>query len=166
MHKSFVCVYGLSSSCTIYTITTQTSILKEMGSLMAGWDSPLRDLESARNRSLTKEDISAFWRLKKMEEEELFFLKASYRLSKEDNKKVVSQGSEPHPLSLDVNEEESMEPLLKKHGWWISSKWAFLNEPPKISWKASYNYVAQFHVARKHIDHDFNLSQVTDGIRA
>lgn len=46
-------------------------------------------LTVARNRSLTKEDISAFWRLKKIEEEELFFLKASYRLSKEDNKVCI-----------------------------------------------------------------------------
>ncbi|KAI3777447.1 hypothetical protein L1987_47247 [Smallanthus sonchifolius] len=51
-----------------------------------------------------------------------------------------------------VKEEESAEPPLKKHGWWICSKWAFLNEPPKRSWETSYNYVAQFHIARKHID--------------
>lgn len=31
----------------------------------------------------------------------------------------MSQGSEPHPTSLDVNEEENMEPLLKKHGWFV-----------------------------------------------
>lgn len=42
-----------------------------------------------RNWSLTKEEIASFWRLKKMEEEELFFLKASYRFSKED--KVYSE---------------------------------------------------------------------------
>ncbi|KAI3521971.1 hypothetical protein L1887_11448 [Cichorium endivia] len=133
-----------------------------MGSLMSGWDSPLRDLESAKNRSLTKEEISAFWRLKKMEEEELFFLKASYRLSKED-KEVVYHGCENLPPSLVAKEKESMEPLLKKHGWWISSKWAFLNEPPKVPMEASYSYVAQFHIARKHID-DLNLHRIADGI--
>ncbi|KAL4584299.1 hypothetical protein LXL04_008895 [Taraxacum kok-saghyz] len=132
-----------------------------MGSLMSGWDSPLRDFETARNRSLTKEEISAFWRLKKMEEEELFFLKASYRLSKDD-KKIMYDGSGLLPVSLVAKEEENMEPLLKKHGWWISSKWAFLNEPPKVRKEASYNYIAQFQVARKHIV-DFNLP-IADGI--
>ncbi|KVI06551.1 hypothetical protein Ccrd_015103 [Cynara cardunculus var. scolymus] len=85
-----------------------------MGSLMAGWDSPIHGFKAERNRSLTKEEIAAFWRLKKIEEEELFFLKASYRLSKED-KKVVYDDSEPHRPSL-IAEEERMEPLLKKHG--------------------------------------------------
>nr|XP_043618356.1 uncharacterized protein LOC122590091 [Erigeron canadensis] len=138
-----------------------------MGSLMPGWSSPVHSLESERNnRSLTKEEIAEFWRLKKMEEEELFFLKASYRLSKEDQK-VVFDGSEliPHPSLNDVQEEHSTEPLLKKHGWWISSKWAFLNEPPKRSCEASYSYVAQFHIARKHID-SFKLHPTADGITA
>ncbi|PWA78297.1 hypothetical protein CTI12_AA216390 [Artemisia annua] len=105
-----------------------------MGSLMSGWKSPAHDLKYERNRSLTKEEIDAFWRLKKIEEEELFFLKASYRLSKED--KV-----------------------------WISSKWAFLNEPPKKSSESSYNYVAQFHVACKHLN-NFNHHPATNGITA
>ncbi|XP_022016355.1 uncharacterized protein LOC110915914 [Helianthus annuus] len=128
-----------------------------MGSLMAGWGSHVHDLQYERNRSLTKEEIASFWRLKKMEEEELFFLKASHRLSKEDK-------SEPLSPSL-VKEEDSMEPLLKKHGWWISSKWAFLNEPPNMSWKATSNYVAQFHIATKHID-TFDLQPASKGITA
>ncbi|KAJ0436637.1 hypothetical protein HanRHA438_Chr16g0739821 [Helianthus annuus] len=128
-----------------------------MGSLMAGWGSHVHDLQYERNRSLTKEEIASFWRLKKMEEEELFFLKASHRLSKEDK-------SEPFSTSL-VKEEDSMEPLLKKHGWWISSKWAFLNEPPNMSWKGSSSYVAQFHIATKHID-TFDLQPASKGITA
>ncbi|KAI3777446.1 hypothetical protein L1987_47246 [Smallanthus sonchifolius] len=82
-----------------------------MGSLMAGWRSHVHHLQSERNRSLTKEEIASFWRSKKIEEEERFFLKASYKLSKEDKRDVDDV----------VREEESMEPLLKKHGWWISS---------------------------------------------
>nr|GEU34821.1 hypothetical protein [Tanacetum cinerariifolium] len=135
-----------------------------MGSLMSGWKSPAYDLKYERNKSLTKEEIDAFWRLKKIEEEELFFLKASYRLSKED-KKVICDESDTLAQRLVVKEEENMEPLLKKHGWWISSKWAFLNEPPKSSSQASYNYVAQFHVACKHID-NFNHHPATNGITA
>ncbi|XP_071712606.1 uncharacterized protein [Rutidosis leptorrhynchoides] len=127
---------------------------------MAGWDSPISDHKSGRNKSLTKEEIANFWRLKKIEEEELFFLKASYRHSKKD-KTTVYDGSETLPLSL--QEEENTEPLIKKHGWWISSKWAFLNEPPKSSWKGSYNYVAQFHIAHKQID-NYNLQIAIEGI--
>ena len=37
-----------------------------------------------RNRSLTKEELAEFWRSKKIEENELLFVKASYRPSKED----------------------------------------------------------------------------------
>ncbi|KAF5759061.1 hypothetical protein HanXRQr2_Chr16g0736751 [Helianthus annuus] len=119
-----------------------------MGSLMAGWNSHVRHLQLERNRSLTKEEIARFWRSKKIKEEELFFLKASYRHSKEDKR----DESELLPPSLLVREEEIVEPTLKKHGWWICSKCAFLNEPPYMSWETSYNYVAQFHIARKHID--------------
>ncbi|MFS7966432.1 hypothetical protein Hanom_Chr09g00773661 [Helianthus anomalus] len=103
-----------------------------MGSLMAGWNSHVRHLQSERNRSLTKEEIARFWRSKKIKEEELFFLKASYRHSKEDKR----DGSEPLPPSLLVR-EEIVEPTLKKHGWWICSKCAFLNEPPKMSSETS-----------------------------
>ncbi|KAL8217662.1 hypothetical protein R6Q57_021035 [Mikania cordata] len=62
-----------------------------MGSLMAGWDSNVCHLgkSAERNRSLTKEEIASFWRLKKIQEEQLFFLKASYRLSKEDKVDVT-----------------------------------------------------------------------------
>ncbi|KAI7731286.1 hypothetical protein M8C21_002562 [Ambrosia artemisiifolia] len=130
-----------------------------MGSLMAGWGSHVHDLQYERNKSLTKEEIASFWRSKKIKEEELFFLKASHRLSKED-KIDVDDGNEPL-----VKEEDSMEPLLKKHGWWISSKWAFLNEPPNMSWKTPSNYVAQFHIARKHID-SFDLQPAAKGITA
>ncbi|XP_076883293.1 uncharacterized protein LOC143532019 [Bidens hawaiensis] len=133
-----------------------------MGSLMAGWGSHACHLQSDRNWSLTKEEIASFWRLKKMEEEELFFLKASYRFSKED-KRDVDDGSDPLPLV--IREEDSMEPLLKKHGWWISGRWAFLNEPPNKSWKSSYNYVAQFHIASQHID-TFDLHPVAKAITA
>ncbi|KAJ0819546.1 hypothetical protein HanPSC8_Chr16g0697361 [Helianthus annuus] len=120
-----------------------------MGSLMAGWNSHARHLQYDRNRSMTKEEIASFQRSKKMEEEEeRFFLKSSYRLSKEDKRDEQHEGSE----FIRPREEDSTEPLLKKHGWWICSKWAFLNEQPMMSWETSYSYVAQFHIARKHND--------------
>ncbi|KAI3761210.1 hypothetical protein L1987_51622 [Smallanthus sonchifolius] len=88
-----------------------------MGSLMAGWRSHVHHLQSERNRSLTKEEITSFWRSKR---KNVSFLK----------------------LLIDSQRKTR----------WISSKWAFLNEPPKWSWETSYKYVAQFHIARKHIE--------------
>ncbi|GFQ04476.1 hypothetical protein PHJA_002591500 [Phtheirospermum japonicum] len=44
-----------------------------MGSLMAGWDSPVQDpnvVKYRRNKSLTKEEIEVFWKSKKQKEEE------------------------------------------------------------------------------------------------
>ncbi|MCF6814731.1 hypothetical protein L3H39_10975, partial [Corynebacterium sp. MC-16] len=61
---------------------TENSATNTMGSLMAGWDSLILDPESAtieRNRSLTKEEINAFWKTKK--ETELEHLRALSKLS-------------------------------------------------------------------------------------
>ncbi|KAJ0820304.1 hypothetical protein HanPSC8_Chr16g0706341 [Helianthus annuus] len=121
-----------------------------MGSLMAGWNSHVRHLQLERNRSLTKEEIARFWRSKKIKRKNFSFLKL--RIDTQRKIKYVRDESELLPPSLLVREEEIVEPTLKKHGWWICSKCAFLNEPPYMSWETSYNYVAQFHIACKHID--------------
>ncbi|KAG6408815.1 hypothetical protein SASPL_131840 [Salvia splendens] len=45
-------------------------------------------------------------------------------------------------------EEAEKNLLLQKNGWWISSNWAFLNEPPVIRQEGTgHKYVSQFHVA-------------------
>lgn len=38
-------------------------------------------------------------------------------------KRNVDDGNEPFPPSLYVKEEDSKEPLLKKHGWYV---WFFI----------------------------------------
>ncbi|XP_027355948.1 uncharacterized protein LOC113865531 [Abrus precatorius] len=129
-----------------------------MGSLMAGWDSIALDPESAtleRNRSLTKEEIDAYWRTRKNIEEE--HLRAISNLSDTIQAKKYEESdrfhkSSPMPLArikeslgMDVD-TKSLEQLIKKNGWWTKSSWAFLNEPPVIE-AASNNYVSQFHVA-------------------
>ncbi|BAT77757.1 hypothetical protein LR48_Vigan09g025300 [Vigna angularis] len=113
-----------------------------MGSLMAGWDSPTLDPESAtieRNRSLTKEEINAFWTAKK--ETELEHLRAISKLS---------QTIQPHSqksLGMINVDENSLEQLMNKNCWWTKSRWAFLNEPPLME-ASSNNYVSQFDVAK------------------
>ncbi|KAK1411156.1 hypothetical protein QVD17_37701 [Tagetes erecta] len=56
--------------------------------------------------------------------------------------------------------EENREKLFKKHGWWINSRWAFLNEPPVIASETPSRYASQFHVARN--DHNY---AATKGVR-
>uniref|UniRef100_A0A5B7BJZ3 Uncharacterized protein n=1 Tax=Davidia involucrata TaxID=16924 RepID=A0A5B7BJZ3_DAVIN len=128
-----------------------------MGSLMAGWDSHVPDpklVKLQRNWSSTKEDIEAYWRSKKREEEE--HLKAISGLSHgaqentfKESEKIYESSSSLPPSStnkdfLDMETQESLE----KNGWWISSKWAFLNEPPVIASEGpAYKYASQFHLA-------------------
>uniref|UniRef100_A0ACD5XE58 Uncharacterized protein n=1 Tax=Avena sativa TaxID=4498 RepID=A0ACD5XE58_AVESA len=133
-----------------------------MGSLMAGWDSPvLGDDTKARRmrtRSLTKEEVEAFWR--------------------QQGKPVpVPEGGEASPLAsprqttekgpLGSAKQRSISPVARGHDeigtgdaaaagespgksrdWWTRSNWAFLNEPPQEEAPGSaHTYTPQFHVA-------------------
>ncbi|XVF36085.1 hypothetical protein REPUB_Repub19eG0027900 [Reevesia pubescens] len=133
-----------------------------MGSLMAGWDSPVSDPTSVirkRNRSLTKEEIEAYWRSKKKIEEE--HLKAIFSPSDSRSKletpifedyerKYMRSSSMPLPNTkqgfLDIDTETSLENVIKKNGWWTRSNWAFLNEPPVLD-RPTNSYKPQFHIA-------------------
>ncbi|KAJ1384957.1 hypothetical protein SESBI_42106 [Sesbania bispinosa] len=129
-----------------------------MGSLMAGWDSHNFDNpESAsfeRNRSITQEEIDAFWKSKKEIEDE--HLKALSNLSQtiqaskiEDSGKFEKSCTVPLARikeSLGVGVDTSLDQLIKKNCWWTKSNWAFLNEPP-VTEAASNKYASQFHVA-------------------
>ncbi|KAG0482266.1 hypothetical protein HPP92_010350 [Vanilla planifolia] len=108
-----------------------------MGSLMAGWDSPFLDPDTARierNRSLTREEIKAFRRKheglqKKGREQKRFESQRSMVVDKFDAENITGD-------------------------WWTKSDWAFLNEPPLDETGKTYSYASQFHVAemttRKH----------------
>ncbi|CAJ1973297.1 unnamed protein product [Sphenostylis stenocarpa] len=125
-----------------------------MGSLMAGWDSPTLDPQSAtieRNRSLTNDEINAYWRAKK--ETELEHLRAISKLSDTVKAHTFKDAENSHKsltdikVSLGMNvDKKSLEQLMNKNCWWTKSNWAFLNEPPVIE-ASSNNYVSQFHVA-------------------
>ncbi|CAI9755876.1 unnamed protein product [Fraxinus pennsylvanica] len=111
-----------------------------MGSLMAGWDSPVPDdkaVKFQRNKSLTKEEIEAFWKSKKRKEEEHL-----REIS------VLSPRSQEQIKENFLESETSLDKLLQKNGWWISSNSAFLNEPPVIAPDGSnQKYKSQYHVA-------------------
>ncbi|KAK8475040.1 hypothetical protein V6N13_012362 [Hibiscus sabdariffa] len=112
-----------------------------MGSLMAGWDSPVSESDPKsvireRNRSLTKEEVEAYWKSQKQTEEE----HAEDTFGPSDTKQGFS----------DMGAETNLENVMKKNGWWRRSNWAFLNEPPVLDRPTnsySYSYKPQFHVA-------------------
>ncbi|KAL0391965.1 UNVERIFIED_CONTAM: hypothetical protein Sradi_2419300 [Sesamum radiatum] len=117
-----------------------------MGSLMAGWDSPVPhpNLEKyRRSKSLTKEEIEAFWKSKKLKEEE--HLRDISLLSPRTQTSIFEEGATTP--TTDTERNKSLEKLIQKNGWWISSNWAFLNEPPVIATEGTrHKYASQFHV--------------------
>ncbi|KAK6784432.1 hypothetical protein RDI58_017887 [Solanum bulbocastanum] len=76
-----------------------------------------------RNKSLTKEEIEAFWRSNKHREEVEVTNSASSQTQIHDH-----QANDETTNSNDDYEEN----LIKKHGWWVSSSLAHLNEPPVL----------------------------------
>ncbi|ESQ34847.1 hypothetical protein EUTSA_v10009139mg [Eutrema salsugineum] len=107
-----------------------------MGSLMSGWDSPPADPNSVKRcKSLTREDIDAFWKEKKKNEEEHV----------QAISKLVVQVAESQAQEEKI-EDDPYENQSKKSGWWQRSTWAFLNEPREEEGRPN-KYVSQFKVA-------------------
>ncbi|KAM7518231.1 hypothetical protein LguiB_017193 [Lonicera macranthoides] len=130
-----------------------------MGSLMAGWNSPLKDpkdVKYQRNRSLTKERIETYWRSKKQNEEHHDNKQVDTTARPKEAESLKYQRSTSMPLphtkenSLDMEAEHEFDKLVLQNGWWISSKWAFLNERPVIESEAPlYKYASQYHLTTK-----------------
>ncbi|KAF8377921.1 hypothetical protein HHK36_031309 [Tetracentron sinense] len=133
----------------------------QMGSLMAGWDSHIPDPKAViyqRNLSSTKGEIEAYRRSKeKVEEEHLRTIPDSSESSQEISTFAESGGrlqrSRSLPLAnkredlISVDANIGLEKLIKKNGWWASSNWAFLNDPPEIATECpSYKYASQYHI--------------------
>lgn len=176
-----------------------------MGSLMAGWDSPvlgddkkgttvkiagscccmrwwllrvsrsvpklifsvcltyvLRIAHARRNRSLTKEEVEAFWKQRRNPEDggELTSplaspAKVSPFGSLEKKARSSSPASSPTRVRVDGflptggYAAAGDDSPSKSRDWWTRSSWAFLNEPPQEEPSVrAQSYTPQFHVAR------------------
>jgi len=140
-----------------------------MGSLMAGWDSPvLGDDTKARRmrtRSLTKEEVEAFWRQqgKPVPEgggggETVVDVASPFASPRQTMEKSPLGSSKQRSLSpvarghkhSDTGDDADAagESPGKSRDWWTRSNWAFLNEPPQEEKPgAAHSYKPQFHVA-------------------
>ncbi|KAK6938826.1 hypothetical protein RJ641_032334 [Dillenia turbinata] len=134
-----------------------------MGSLMAGWDSPVLDpkrVKFQRNWSLTKGEIEAYWKSKKETEEE--HLRDIYGSPNSTEEKIYTstrkyQRSSSLPKSntkerfMEMEGESNLEQFIniKNSAWWTRSTSAHLNEPPVIGSEGgpSYKYASQYHVS-------------------
>lgn len=131
--------------------------LSSMGSLMSGWDShPLDDQKVTKrsNSSLTKDEISAFWRSRQRAMEEHLKEAAAQKALAAT---VIQQSGGGSSLSVAVPievpkqaSEEVQQPTASSPDWWTRSNWAFLNFPPEMLLKDSRDkYTPQFDVAAK-----------------
>ncbi|CAK9224784.1 unnamed protein product [Sphagnum troendelagicum] len=128
-----------------------------MGSLMSGWDShPLDDQKVTKrsNSSLTKDEISAFWRSRqKAMEEHLKEAAAQKALAATMTQQSGGGSSLSAALPIEVPKqslEEVQQPTASSPDWWTRSNWAFLNFPPEMLLKDSRDrYTPQFDVAAK-----------------
>ncbi|EAY92416.1 hypothetical protein OsI_14150 [Oryza sativa Indica Group] len=137
-----------------------------MGSLMAGWDSPVLGDENRvlarRNKSLTREEVEAFWKQhggEMMSGSPLGSPAAAGMARSAPVSRSKAHASSPRGGRIDPatrvegffphDDAAAAESPSKSHDWWTRSNWAFLNEPPQeeIAGKAQ-SYAPQFHVAR------------------
>ncbi|OAY66798.1 uncharacterized protein LOC109719629 [Ananas comosus] len=129
-----------------------------MGSLMAGWASPVLDeqkVRARRNRSLTREDIETFRKSQgkndtEEDEQEGQLSPAVASPKKPQVKDALVLKKSVHLVQINdqLEEVEGGKPDITGD-WWTRSNWAFLNEPPRDEMNDSaQKYTAQFHVAQ------------------
>lgn len=129
-----------------------------MGSLMAGWASPVlgtKQASLARKTSFTREEIETYWKAKRDLEEEHSRAAAelAMQIKPQESPNTVAEETTVEP---NASESPSVEEELEKVGsykdWWTKSSWAFLNEPPiKRLEAANYKYTSQHQVAAQSI---------------
>ncbi|KAF0912290.1 hypothetical protein E2562_013971 [Oryza meyeriana var. granulata] len=137
-----------------------------MGSLMAGWDSPVlgddNRVRARRNKSLTREEVEAFWKQHggempssplgspagAMARSASVGLSRAHASSSPRGGVRIDQATRVEGFFPD-DEAAAAESPSKSRDWWTRSNWAFLNEPPQeeVAGKAQ-SYTPQFHVAR------------------
>ncbi|KAF8022810.1 hypothetical protein BT93_F0352 [Corymbia citriodora subsp. variegata] len=123
-----------------------------MGSLMAGWDSPVLDpkhVAHQRNRSFTKEEIEAYGRSKKEKAEEELRNAQSDGTQEMVFEESARKYEGSNSLPAELEGEMTWENIINNKGWWTRSNWAFLNELPVFE-RSNNNYVSQFHITNLH----------------
>eukprot|EP00249_Psilotum_nudum_P034394 c53393_g1_i1 orf=199-597(+) len=105
-----------------------------MGSLMAGWDSPVFCSKKGRldrKPSFTKEEIDSYWKMKRESEEEHFraATESAEHLKVEKTEDAISEANECLPKANTISVENHLENLSNHRDWWTKSSWAFLNDP-------------------------------------
>ncbi|CAM6023627.1 unnamed protein product [Sphagnum balticum] len=139
-----------------------------MGSLMSGWDShPLDDQKVTKrsNSSLTKDEISAFWRsrqrameehLKEAAAQKALAATVTQQVSTKKPKELKEYLIDKHSKALKNTSKTSIliffstEVKSSKSTLWTRSNWAFLNFPPEMLLQDSRDrYTPQFDVAAK-----------------
>lgn len=125
-----------------------------MGSLMAGWNSPVLNSKQAgiaRSTSFTREEIEDFWNRKKNAEEEHRRAAADLAMELKAQQTETVDGNSTHHINSEQlpSVEEELEKLNSFRDWWTKTNWAFLNEPAMKRMEAGnlYKYTTQFHVA-------------------
>eukprot|EP00252_Welwitschia_mirabilis_P025258 TRINITY_DN7810_c0_g1_i1.p2 TRINITY_DN7810_c0_g1~~TRINITY_DN7810_c0_g1_i1.p2 ORF type:complete len:101 (+),score=21.57 TRINITY_DN7810_c0_g1_i1:139-441(+) len=94
-----------------------------MGSLMAGWSSSaLSSSKLGKNKSLTKEEIDAFWRSKRQAQEEHARAASAALSSSSSSSESVGEGS-----SLSTEEKDAVKDFT---AWYVSVICAGFLQPP------------------------------------
>ncbi|XP_030527233.1 uncharacterized protein LOC115738676 isoform X1 [Rhodamnia argentea] len=123
-----------------------------MGSLMAGWDSPVLDPKHVayqRNRSFTKEEVEAYRRSKEEKAGEELRKAPSFGARETVFEERARKHERSNSLPAELEADTAWARLISNKGWWTRSNWAFLNEPPVFEGSTN-SYSSQFHVANLH----------------
>jgi hypothetical protein len=108
-------------------------------------------VRARRNRSLTREEVEAFWKQRgeetpfgSLEKTPASSAPARGGLKVETSTTGGGPAARVEGFSLPGDDSPST-----SRDWWTRSRWAFLNEPPQEDAPArAQSYAPQFHVAR------------------
>ena len=104
-------------------------------------------VHARRNRSLTKEEVEAFWKQRRRSEE----AESPFgSLESPGGGSTKAAGASSPKVRVDgFLPGGGADSPSKSRDWWTRSNWAFLNEPPQEEPSGrAQSYTPQFHVAR------------------
>ena len=112
-------------------------------------------VHARRNRSLTKEEVEAFWKQRRRSGEESPFgsLEKAAGSPPGGGSSSTKAGASSSPRvrvdGFGHDDGGAADSPSKSRDWWTRSSWAFLNEPPQEEPPSgrAHSYTPQFHVA-------------------